>query len=399
MSESSEVLPARYASLDIWRGIACLSVIVFHATGFRPAGNDSLIWWFTERLSLGVPLFFIISGYCIAASADATVRARAPVRDYFVKRVRRIFPPYWAMLASFALLLWTAESLDAGHLFGGHHGLLGAPSLSSLSAAQWIGTITLTEGWLPRFASGGHSGWLMEHAWTLGYEEQFYIVTGLLILVLGRRWMLGAAAVTVGVATCASVPPDLIAGWFLDGHWVLFAAGVGVFFHVKHAAGETRLVLPVACLTVLLFSVQHPTIGRPELRLPLELLIASVFGFLLAVLHRWDDRVMAMSVVQPLRWCGVRSYSIYLMHWPLSNLAANLTDANGSDSILWLLGTTVPLALALSIGVAAVFYDTVERRFVRAAPGAPTRARRKAFSTTGDHFAFDRGGATLVRLR
>ena len=46
----------------------------------------------------GVPIFFVISGYCISATADSARRKGLPARTYFWRRFRRIFPPYWIFL-------------------------------------------------------------------------------------------------------------------------------------------------------------------------------------------------------------------------------------------------------------------------------------------------------------
>src|SRR6187549_1517814 len=74
----------RYQALDFWRGIAVVFVVVFHSTYYAasPALEDAvrtaqgslfeLLIAASTRLWVGVPMFFVISGYCIAAAADAT---------------------------------------------------------------------------------------------------------------------------------------------------------------------------------------------------------------------------------------------------------------------------------------------------------------------------------------
>src|SRR5437867_2732970 len=70
----------RYATLDVWRGLACLMVVVHHA-GYALGEAEMegswprwLVWLVIRRLDVGVTLFFVISGYCIAASLEATRR-------------------------------------------------------------------------------------------------------------------------------------------------------------------------------------------------------------------------------------------------------------------------------------------------------------------------------------
>src|SRR6185369_3128479 len=98
--------------LDLWRGVACLSVLVFHASGRQP--DAGTLWQeLIARLWVGVPVFFVISGYCITASIERTRATGTPLGRYFFKRLRRIFPPYWAALAGFAAIAWL--SALAGH--------------------------------------------------------------------------------------------------------------------------------------------------------------------------------------------------------------------------------------------------------------------------------------------
>src|SRR5688572_16597179 len=101
----------RYDSLDLWRGVACLVVVAYHAAVFthsdafeerlRADGGGLCEWLLAAvgRFWFGVPVFFVISGYCIAASADAARAKRGGVGRYFVRRLRRIYPPLWAATA------------------------------------------------------------------------------------------------------------------------------------------------------------------------------------------------------------------------------------------------------------------------------------------------------------
>src|SRR5215471_1642650 len=104
MSES--IRPhSRYATLDMWRGVACLLVLVNHSVFYTAetvrasvslTAVNQLIATIATRAWAGVPLFFVISGYCITATIDSHRRKDGSVGTYFWKRFRRIFPPYWA---------------------------------------------------------------------------------------------------------------------------------------------------------------------------------------------------------------------------------------------------------------------------------------------------------------
>src|SRR5437762_2479236 len=100
----------RYYTLDHWRGLACLMIVLFHASIYLVPSHDtsapqevvalqSRAATFAVRaincLGWGVPIFFVISGYCIATTVDSSRRKANPARNFFARRFRRIFPPFW----------------------------------------------------------------------------------------------------------------------------------------------------------------------------------------------------------------------------------------------------------------------------------------------------------------
>src|SRR6187397_1827750 len=100
----------RYLTLDHWRGVACLLVVLFHSSGIaflsmeaqgtapQQEGLAGLALSITRIGWIGVPFFFVISGYAISATADSSRRDRGGPIGYFRRRIRRIYPPFWAMI-------------------------------------------------------------------------------------------------------------------------------------------------------------------------------------------------------------------------------------------------------------------------------------------------------------
>src|SRR4051794_6302491 len=95
----------RYQMLDVWRGVVCLLVVLEHAgvALWQMDYHGSSAWegWLRFGLAkslqfdLGSPLFFVMSGYCIAAClAGARRRGTAP-GAFLLRRIWRIFPTYW----------------------------------------------------------------------------------------------------------------------------------------------------------------------------------------------------------------------------------------------------------------------------------------------------------------
>src|SRR4029078_6267041 len=129
---------------------ACLAVVICHSLMYDERVDhvvDAATGW-TKLLSygrLGVPVFFVISGYCIAATAEATRRRDGNIADYFLRRFRRIFPPYWAVLITSAIIIALFDLLIAPCLITSQPRMESRPWWFSIS--QWFGNITLTETW------------------------------------------------------------------------------------------------------------------------------------------------------------------------------------------------------------------------------------------------------------
>jgi peptidoglycan/LPS O-acetylase OafA/YrhL len=200
-------------------------IVVFHLLG-------TTVDPFSSRLWAGVPLFFVISGYCIAASVESTHRQGRSVWDYIARRLRRILPPYGAALLLTYLVLAPIAAREPAWFHASVRGLppLRAPQEVTVWAA--LSSVTLSAAWVQHLPLvwRGADGWLLGQAWTLGYEEQFYLVCGLCLLVGAQAWGRWAAGVTLAVMALVVVVPRIaLAGFFYDGRWLLFAFGLGVY--------------------------------------------------------------------------------------------------------------------------------------------------------------------------
>src|SRR5438093_424847 len=71
------------------------------------------------------------------------------------------------------------------------HGVKQLPHLGEFTAGNWLGNLTATEAWRSS-VGGGEIAYLMKNTWTLCYEEQFYAVVGLMLLLAGTRFFAAA---------------------------------------------------------------------------------------------------------------------------------------------------------------------------------------------------------------
>ncbi len=327
--------------IDGLRAIAIVSVVMFHAFPAALPGGF-----------VGVDVFFVISGFLICGLIFASLNAGGfSFRKFYARRVRRIFP---------ALALVLGVSFCAGLLF-----LLGSENaqLGSFIAAgaAFIANLVLWQN-TAYFDTASAVNPLL-HLWSLGVEEQFYLVWPLVLVV---AWKLRAnlLAVTLivligsfalNVATVHSDPQSDFYSPFTR-FWELQVGGslaYALIFIPTARPGEIfREVLAwcgLACTVgaAVILSDQSPFPGWWAL-LP----TVGTGLLLIAGPEAWLNRsILAHPVVV---WIGLISYPLYLWHWPLLAFARVVTTPQLS----------VPVALAivaLSVGLAYLTYAYVER--------------------------------------
>ena len=361
----------RYHSLDFWRGVACLLVIVYHSVFYMSRKDIGVFWssfaYVVDFFWLGVPLFFVISGYCIAAAVDSARQRSFSVKSYFLRRFRRIYPPFWTFVALTALVVVIVEHLAKTHIFFDNIHPIANPF--SLNITQWLGNLTLTEQWRANVSSVPRH-LFVGHAWTLCYEEQFYAVMGLILLAFPRRFFTATAVVTGLCLVARHLLPTMglpVKGFFFDGQWLMFAAGILVYRHVNYGRVE-RNWRPILLLCVgIIYSLRDFDPTRALLYQPhidLSAIFALLFAIVLLFLHKYDDQIASCSLLRPIATCGTMCYSLYLIHWPVTKLISHIFSLSNVKSPLLTFTVTVPICIAASILSAWMFHLYVERKFL-----------------------------------
>jgi peptidoglycan/LPS O-acetylase OafA/YrhL len=394
-------LPAnpRYQMLDIWRGVACLMIVVLHAAFYfkyddtpdvrAAAPVAAMIHGIISRFGSGVHLFFVISGYCIAATVDSSRRKPNVGKEFFLRRFRRIFPPYWFALGFTIVLVAMVTLLGAGAMVSdpGIHDTGVLPQPASLSISQWLGNLTLTEHWRHHLF-GSPEMKLLGPSWSLCYEEQFYAICGVILLIAPRRFFSGTILVSLFTGLMMLVGAMLggiaqFDGFFFDGRWLLFAVGVLVYHHVNYGKPRNSWLIPavlavtLAALVVVRYRIMREATFEQKSRC-FEFIIATTFGVALVALHRWDRLISASPVTAPLAWCGRMCYSLYLIHWPVSKVTAALLFAYGVRGIWTVLLVSVPVCLIASLSTSYLFYLLVECRYMNSSSRKPAAVRESS---------------------
>ena len=332
--------------IDGLRAIAVLAVVIHHLNPVWLPGGFA-----------GVDVFFVISGFVVSASVSRWRGGLAPFLSFFyARRLLRIGPALIACLivttiafTVFVPTAWLSSSVDAT----GSWAFFGVSNLY-LAAHQ-------ESYYSPTTAFNPYT-----HTWSLGVEEQFYLVFPLLFFAWtrGGRWrlvaiaaflMAGSASLLHGAAR-ATVDPDVSFYLVTTRFWEL-AAGVLLFMRVDRArrkrtwsARSSRLFGIAAGLSLGLtaFTLASATFPFPG-AVPAVLGVLGVIGFL--------DRAGARSLLAralsspPARYVGTRSYAIYLWHWPVIVL---MRWTCGVDSAALILVAALVTVLAAELSYRAI---------------------------------------------
>ena len=338
--------------IDGLRSIAIILVLVYHAFPSLLSGGF-----------VGVDVFFVISGYLITSIVLTESRLeRFSYRSFYSRRIRRLFPVLLIVLAISIGIGWTLL-LDVEYKQLSRHTLAGLAFASNINLWTELGYFDSASDLKP-----------LLHLWSLGVEEQFYLIWPAIALALGPR-LFNSARLNIaiflalfmlcGVTTYYSSN----AAFYLPfaRFWELFA-GAGLAFKeqntkstVVNGSPDPRTsniklhVMAFSGLSLILISAF--VIGK-EQGFPYPTAFFPVAG---AVLLLTSKESLVNQRILSSRLCvgiGLISYALYIWHWPL--LSFLRIAFNGTPPVEWRLA-----AIALSFALSIVCYWTVEKWFRR----------------------------------
>ena len=328
------------SDVDGLRAIAVLSVLGFHAFPDLIRGGF-----------VGVDIFFVISGFLISGKLfEDRDQSSFTYADFYGRRVRRLFPSLLVVLACCLLAGWFAL-LSSEYESLGKHSVAGLSFVANL--ALWRESSDYFNAELARSP--------LLHLWSLGIEEQFYIVWPPLLLViwrLGRRFLpvaLLLAVLSFGAGQQALDHGNAVGAFYLpwSRFWELFSGGVLAYLTRYRAGWQSRwpaysqtIGLALLLLAVFGLSEALPFPGWAAL-LP----VAGAFVVLAAPANRHvGGRLLSSEFMVAV---GMISYPLYLWHWPL--LAFQRILMGETPAMLWRV-----LALLASGVLAWLTYKFVE---------------------------------------
>lgn len=327
--------------IDGLRALAIAPVVLHHAAPALLPGGFA-----------GVDVFFVISGYLICAIIAAELaEGRFSLWRFWERRVRRIVPALAAMLAATGLAAWAILTPEDFQQFA--KGLL--------ATAVFAANIQYARG--TSYFAGYEGSQPLIHTWTLGVEEQFYLLFPLLMLALWR-WRPAALLPVLGVIGAASLMLALWVAprWPLAAFYLLptrmweLVLGAGVALLPRPAAPDGRLAAAGLALILAGFAVIDPEASAPGLAFLLPT-IGTALVLRYAGSETLAGRVLA---ARPLVGLGLISFGLYLWHQPLLALARYV---HFGPLPVWALAA----AIAAATGLAIMSYRWIEQ---------PVRSRR-----------------------
>src|SRR5215469_8697333 len=309
--------------IDGLRAVAIVPVVLFHA-GFALWGGGFV----------GVDVFFVISGYLIASFILSEIQAgKFSLRNFYLRRIRRIFPALFTMMAASAAI---GSLLLTPHAYRRLGESIAATALFSSNFLFW-----LQSGY---FAAPLEERPLL-HTWSLGVEEQFYLAFPVFLMLLCRFFpsRLVGATLTLFVLSFGvnvfTVKAHSSFAFFLAPSriWELF---LGVLLAVGALApprndqwSEAAGVVGALLIGCAIFGISQSTVFPG---------FAALLPTIGAALIIWagmggKGRVTRLLSRPVAVLVGKLSYSLYLWHFPLLAFAGYVSIG----------GASLPLRLAM----------------------------------------------------
>jgi peptidoglycan/LPS O-acetylase OafA/YrhL len=357
------------------RGLAILMVLLFHFIGTVPPTNsvERAIVGVTNYGAYGVELFFVLSGFLITGILYDTHNHPRYFRNFYMRRLLRIFPLYYGVL----VLIFFVAPLIA---------LLRGPTLDYLIDRQawaWLYAVNIYIA-----KQGEWSFSYLDHFWSLAIEEHFYFFWPLVVFALARRPR-ALIAVCLATALCAMLA-RLIGSLMGLSWWTTYtltpfrldglALGASLAVLARQPGGLERLAraLPLVValagglLAVTFVWTRFVSQAGLEFVLPVR---AALILLLLACLLVWALITPQRSATSRffcsriMVFLGTYSYGLYVYHHFISYyLTSNRTDLELAD---WLGSHAAAVAMQATLGVSAslalayLSYEAFEKPFLR----------------------------------
>ena len=305
-SKKKTILYDRFLMLDAFRGLAIIWIVFYHLF----PKNENLFGLCFENIVnhgyLGVPIFFVISGYGISASKS--VLNRLP-KVFLFSRLRRIYPCYWCSLFFAAIVIPITHSVFT-LIKSGTFEMAWPYSLS-----DWFHVLTLTKifflmSWDLNTAFDPYNGPI----WYLAIIVQIYIFICICLYFKKMFYILSYSGFIISLLTYIPKIKILIPYGFFVPYFAQFYIGIYVFFLLnKNSSTALKKLVSASTLLPIFFIIFFAHIDDQYW----NLITAVVSGMVMCLAYKYDSKLKVLTIFKILIFIGSFSYSLYLMHYPL----------------------------------------------------------------------------------
>lgn len=319
-----------YPALDGLRALSILMVITVHMR------DDLWAWLHGEQ---GVTIFFVISGYLITTLClkEETRDGFVNINAFFVRRIFRIFPLYYFMVAVYSFLI-----LIVG---------LGSETLKS----DFLTALPYYMVYLNEYVEPSPFG----QSWSLGVEEKFYLIWPILSFVILQNNKLGrilcVSLVIFGIQLMPILREDKIyAGYssIMIGCLIAILMYNKVFYNkISKMLSQITIIGALIIITISQLTYSYSAVNR--INYPL------IVGFFMVHLLVTDSFICNILSSKVMVYIGKRSYGIYLVHLLSFEIINRIVNKIGQASAIRLLAYL--FTVLVSVLVAEVLHKLIEK--------------------------------------
>ena len=292
------------SDIDGLRALAVISVVIFHAFSWMIPGGYA-----------GVDVFFVISGYLITTNIlNGLNESTFTIQGFYQRRIRRIFPALVTMLVAVYVFGWFVLLATEYRQLGKHVGS-GASFISNIILWQESGYFDTSSSVKP-----------LTHLWSLGIEEQFYIVWPLLLWAIFKiRLHVLASTVVLTIVSFGfglyALNHDIVGAYYspFNRFWELLVGAILAVVMLRRMQSEKASKLQQMFAFLGLVLVLLAMFGLDaQSRFPGWNALAPTVGAALMIgtgSHTFTAR--RIFSLRPIVWIGLISFPLYLWHWPL----------------------------------------------------------------------------------